>query len=163
MADTKLYAQQRLLQEAAEQPSLLAALEPLHAPFFDEARLARLEAPAVSAADGTLSFAELCSAATVWAGRIEKQARGSSAPVAVLLDKSCAQVVGVLAVLASGRAYVPVSVSEPAERAAKILRAIEAVVALVPLELPPALAGLRFPSGCSPLVLGDVAPGPAPG
>jgi len=129
-------AEQRARQEAERDGALLASLEPLHAPFFDEARLRYSDAPAVCAADGDLSFAQLAEAALYWAARILEAEGGggggrSGAPVPVLLDKGCAQVVAVLATLAAGRAYVPISLGQPPGRVLKILRAVECTVALV--------------------------------
>ena len=91
---------------------------------------------AVCAADGDLSFAQLAEAALYWAARILEAEGGggggrSGAPVPVLLDKGCAQVVAVLATLAAGRAYVPISLGQPPGRVLKILRAVECTVALV--------------------------------
>ena len=125
-------AEQRAKQEAERDGALLSSLEPLHAPFFDEARLRRRDAPAVVGADGALSFAQLADAALYWGARIQ-QADTSAArmPVPVLLDKGCAQVVAVLATLAAGRAYVPISLGQPPGRVLKILRAVECTVALV--------------------------------
>ncbi len=158
--------QQRRLQDSERDDALLASLEPLHAPFFDEARLRRRDAPAVVGADGALSFAQLADAALYWGARIQ-QADTSAArmPVPVLLDKGCAQVVAVLAALAAGCAYVPINLHQPPGRVLKILRAVECAVALVPPQLPEALAELQFPDGCTPLVLRldeHAQPGAAP-
>ena len=158
--------QQRQIQEAEHDSELLASLEPLHAPFFDEARLRRREAPAVCGIDGALTFAELADAALYWARRIqEADAACTGAPVTILIDKSCAQVVAVLAALAAGCAYVPISLSQPPVRILKILAAVECAVALVPAQPSPALAEMHFPDGCTPLqvqLTEHAQPGAAP-
>ena len=169
--------EQLQIQQAEQQPALLRSLEPLHAPFFNAANpltsAANATKAAVSGADGEISFAKLRGSSLCYASAIEAAARReggeiSTAPVAVALAKSCAQVVAVLAVLASGRAYVPVGLNQPAERIRTILLAIECAVALLGKQEPGSAAlakhaadlhSFEWPAGCTPLSIDlDVPP-----
>jgi amino acid adenylation domain-containing protein len=75
-------------------------------------------APAVIAADGTLSYAELDGRSRRLAGRLRAAGVGAGDVVPVLLDRGSAEVVSVLAVLRAGAAYAPLDPGAPAARLA---------------------------------------------
>jgi amino acid adenylation domain-containing protein len=114
----------REIQANEKRPDLLSKLQLLHAPL----KHGRLEKEkAVVGTDGSLSFADL----SLLAQHYARQVRSAVAtPVAVLIEKSCCQVVAVFAALLAGRAYVPVATHQPGSRILQILNAIEASVLL---------------------------------
>ena len=148
-------------------PELLGELTTIHAPLFDETTAPLAAKAAVFGADGQVSFGELRQLSLRYAAAIEVGATRdgpggaiaiSSAPVAVALAKCSAQVVAVLAALASGRAYVPVALNQPADRIEKILLAVDCAVALIGPPEESALAAkhidlhsFAWPTGCFPL------------
>ena len=90
----------------------------------------RAEMVAVCGSDGSLTFAQLHSLALAGAHSIAQIAGSNRAPVGVMVRKSCLQLVAVLSVASSGRAYVPIKVDQPFARVQQILGAIEAQVVL---------------------------------
>jgi amino acid adenylation domain-containing protein len=86
--------------------------------------------PAVIAADRTLSHEELYR----YSNRVGRLLRGLGARpnelVAVVMEKGWGQVVGVLGVLQSGAAYLPVAPTQPAERLRYLLEHSEVRIAL---------------------------------
>jgi pyochelin synthetase len=90
------------------------------------------DATAVVAADATLSYAELLGRATAVARALREHPGGPGAIVAVALDKSAAQVAGVLGVLLASAAYLPLDMSQPPARRDRILTDAEVRVVLVP-------------------------------
>jgi len=73
-------------------------------------------APAVIAADTTLTFAELFGHACALAWRLRSLGVGPNQLVAVAVEKSAAQVVAALGVVLAGGAYLPVDPDLPADR-----------------------------------------------
>ena len=127
--------EQLSIQEDESRPDLVDQLELIHSPF---ARLAttHAERAAVCGSDGSLTFAELHSLAVIGAHGIARFAASSRAPVGVMVPKSCLQLVAVLSVATSGRAYVPIKLDQPVARVQQILGAIEAKVVLLAFGLP---------------------------
>ncbi|GAA2586865.1 non-ribosomal peptide synthetase [Streptomyces lienomycini] len=87
------------------------------------ARLAREapEAPAVDDGTRSLTFAELDRAVDTAASALRADGAGPGTTVAVALPRSVDTVVAPLAVLRSGAVYLPVDVSHPVERIARLL------------------------------------------
>ncbi|ONI89356.1 hypothetical protein ALI144C_05290 [Actinosynnema sp. ALI-1.44] len=87
----------------------------LHEPIASAAA-ERPDAPAVIAADRTLSYGQLDQAANRVAHWLREHGVGAGDLVAVVMEKGWEQVVGVLGVLRAGAAYVPVDAGVPTER-----------------------------------------------
>ncbi|HSG38632.1 MAG TPA: amino acid adenylation domain-containing protein, partial [Thermoanaerobaculia bacterium] len=92
----------------------------LHDAFERQARLHR-DLPAVVAGGVVLTYAELDRAAARLARRLRAQGVGPEAPVALYFDRSATVLVAILGVLKAGGAYMPLDVSQPAERLATML------------------------------------------
>jgi amino acid adenylation domain-containing protein len=88
------------------------------------------DAPAVIAADASLSYAELDARANRLAHRLRRMGVGGERRVAVMLERSAALVVAELAVMKAGGAYMPLDPAGPTGRAASMLRAAGAAVVL---------------------------------
>lgn len=124
-------------------------LEPhfLHTGFCQRA-LRQPDAPAVAASDASPSYLELAD----WALRIRRQLREAGCPpgqpVAIVAEKSAAQIAAVLAVLCHDSAYVPIEPDQPPARRARILEdaGVSWVLASAALEDP-------LPDHCRPLTL----------
>ncbi|HEY3607337.1 MAG TPA: condensation domain-containing protein, partial [Pseudonocardiaceae bacterium] len=105
---------------------------------------------------GSLTFAELNARANAVAWRLrEDHGVGPGSLVALLLARSTDLMVAVLGVLKAGGGYLPVNVTDPADRVAAILADSAAVAVLV--------AGGEFapPSGTPVVDIAGVAPGRA--
>ncbi|WP_213940804.1 non-ribosomal peptide synthetase [Pseudomonas sp. dw_612] len=121
--------QQRLselpLLEVTEQKNLLNSLgiEPgehrldqcIHH-LFSEQALARKDAPALTFAGETLSYAELDSRANRLAWMLRERGVGPQVRVGLALERSLEMVVGLLAILKAGGAYVPLDPEYPLDR-----------------------------------------------
>jgi amino acid adenylation domain-containing protein len=70
---------------------------------------------------GELSYAQLDRWATSVANALRASGVGPEVPVGVLVDRSAEMVVGVLAVLKAGGAFVPLDVESPTERLTRIV------------------------------------------
>jgi amino acid adenylation domain-containing protein len=86
-------------------------------PALFEAQVARTPAaPALVLGDRTLTYAELDAASGRLAARLRGDGVGRGALVAVCAERSAELVVGLLAVLRAGAAYVPLDPAHPMER-----------------------------------------------
>ncbi|HEY0194667.1 MAG TPA: amino acid adenylation domain-containing protein [Kofleriaceae bacterium] len=92
----------------------------VHALFATQAA-ARPDAPAVSFAGATLSYAALAAQVRQLARHLAACGAGPGARVAIYLDRSDALVVALLATLEAGAAYVPLDPTYPRDRVAYIL------------------------------------------
>ncbi|WP_031074647.1 non-ribosomal peptide synthetase [Streptomyces sp. NRRL WC-3742] len=120
----------------------------LHDGFFAHAAT-RPKAPALLwGTDGILDYGQLAERALALAGHLRARGAGPGELVAVTLPKGPDQVVAVLAVLATGAAYLPLGVDQPAARRERIHRS--AGIRLVVEEI-------AVPAGTEPL------PAPVPG
>jgi amino acid adenylation domain-containing protein/non-ribosomal peptide synthase protein (TIGR01720 family) len=110
---------ERLLSEWAGRETY-ARGESLHRLF--ERQAARTpDATAVTYEDERLSYAELNTRANVLARRLRGAGVADGTVVGVLLERSAEMVVGLLAVLKAGGAYLPLNPSDPPERLAFML------------------------------------------
>ncbi|OHV00496.1 non-ribosomal peptide synthetase [Mycobacterium talmoniae] len=82
----------------------------------------RPDAVALSWAGGTLSYAELDTAADRLAAELARRGAGAETPVAIRLPRDPSYVVALLAVLKAGAVCVPLEPGMPEERIASILR-----------------------------------------
>ena len=109
-------------------------LPPVHVQVAQQAARAP-HAPAV-VEHGAVTYGELDARANRLAHRLRRMGVGPDRCVAVMLERSAALLVAQLAVLRAGGAYLPLDPSVPTERAAYMLRAVDAAAVLT-------LAGLR--------------------
>ncbi|MFJ4184528.1 amino acid adenylation domain-containing protein [Kitasatospora sp. NPDC089509] len=109
--------------------------------LFEARAAATPEAVALVAGDTALSYAELNALANGLALRLVAAGVGTETPVAVLLERSPALVVAVLAVLKAGGTYVPLDDAQPEERLRAVLADAGARLAVTDRDHP-ALAGL---------------------
>ncbi|MFJ8774492.1 amino acid adenylation domain-containing protein [Streptomyces microflavus] len=93
----------------------------VHGRFTAQAR-ATPRAPALSCAGTVLTYAQLDAAADALAARLRSLGAGPARPVGVRLERSPELVVALLAVLKTGGFHVALDPSEPAVRAASLLR-----------------------------------------
>ncbi|MFF8510051.1 non-ribosomal peptide synthase/polyketide synthase [Streptomyces sp. NPDC015492] len=97
-------------------------LPDLLVPRMIEAQVARTpDAPALSAGDVTLTYAELNARANRLAHLLIGRGAGPESVVAIAVPRSPEMIVAVLAVLKSGAAYLPVDTEYPADRIAYML------------------------------------------
>ncbi|MFI8194542.1 amino acid adenylation domain-containing protein [Streptomyces sp. NPDC085946] len=97
-------------------------LPPLTLPAMFEAQAARTpDAPALTAAGVTLSYAELDARADRLAHALIERGAGPERIVAVALPRSAELAVALLAILKSGAAYLPFDADDPAERIRTVL------------------------------------------
>jgi len=88
---------------------------PVHRAFERQAAQTP-DAPAVVAADGTLSYAELNARADRLAAEIAATGITSGAPVGLCLPRTSELLVGLLGILKSGSPYVPLNPGHPTDR-----------------------------------------------
>ena len=112
------------------------------------------EALAVIAADGQLSYARLAREALALAEALQALSASRDQPVAVMMDKSCEQVLAVYGVLMAGAAYLPIDPRLPVERRRHLLSASGARLLLTQRMHAPVPDA---PPGVQVLCLGDVA------
>ncbi|MFF4646796.1 amino acid adenylation domain-containing protein [Streptomyces sp. NPDC001389] len=128
-ASPELKAAQLEVLEPAERDRLLSAFNDTAVPTPDttvgglvEAQAARTpDEPAVVAGDETLTYRELNSRADRLAAELARRGVGPESLVALALPRTAELVVGLLAVLKAGGAYLPVDPRYPSHRLAAIL------------------------------------------
>ena len=82
--------------------------------------------------DRTLTYRELCTRSDALAAWIERELGANRGPVAVLGHKEPEMIIAFLAVVKSGRAYVPIDTSLPPQRIAQIVQTADAALTLTP-------------------------------
>src|SRR5260370_40296501 len=107
-------------------------------------------APAVNAGELTLSYGELAARARALAARLRAAGVGAEDLVALAVERSPDMVVGALAILEAGAAYVPLDPRDPRERLAFLLADTGAAALLTEARLAGAL-----PEGQAPVLLLD--------
>ncbi|MGK4000276.1 amino acid adenylation domain-containing protein [Sorangium sp. So ce1024] len=147
---------QRALREEVNRTERPARSRLLHEGFSRSAA-ARPEAPAVIAPDAIVTYGELDRKSNALARALRERGARPGALVALVAEKGWAQALGVLGILKSGAAYLPMDPAWPEARIHGLLE--QAGVALVLTQA--RLAGaLRWPEGVA--VLSVDAPGGAP-
>ncbi|MCB1034234.1 MAG: AMP-binding protein, partial [Acidobacteria bacterium] len=126
--------------------------ECLHHLFEAQARL-RPEAPALAFRDLRLTYCELDQRAEALAARLRRRGVGPESLVGMLVEPSVERIVGVLAVLKTGGAFVPLDPAFPDERLALIVE--DAHLALVLTQADQAERLLALAGGTGTLVLDD--------
>ncbi|MFJ5679587.1 amino acid adenylation domain-containing protein [Streptomyces sp. NPDC093097] len=127
--------------------------------LFEEQRSRSPQAPAVIAATGELSYAQLDALAERIAGRLAGLGVGPDTPVGLCLAKGPTLVAAVLGVLKAGGAYLPLDPAYPAQRLAFMLRDAAPPVVLTER----ALAGLLPAVGAQVLEVEDAEQWPTAG
>jgi len=115
----------RLLVADFNRTAAAVADDPLDVPAhqrFEEAAQRAPDAPAVIAGDGELTYAELAARAASLARVLQGLGVGPESLVGLAVDRSTAMAVGVLGILKTGAAYVPLDPGYPEERLAYMLR-----------------------------------------
>jgi len=131
---------------------------PIHELF--EAQAARTpEAVALVCADETLTYGELNRRANQLARRLRAAGIGTEAVVGILMERSPEMLVGLLAVLKSGGAYLPLDPAYPVERLRFILDETRVCVLLTQPHLRGRLAGTNVAQVLDVDLAGDVFDG----
>ncbi|WP_051779158.1 non-ribosomal peptide synthetase [Streptomyces sp. NRRL S-241] len=115
-------------------------------------------APAVRFGDAELTYGELDRRANWLAQRLRELGVGPDVVVGVHLNRSVELVVGLLAVLKAGGAYLPLEPGHPLERLRTMVRASAVPVVLTGRES----VGTFAADGCAEIVLGEEAAETAP-
>jgi amino acid adenylation domain-containing protein len=111
-----------LLHEFNHSPGDDSGFVPVFSLFEARSRI-HPEVPALTCGDRMVSYGELIEAADRLAGYLEKVAGpGPGAPVGILMERSVSMVIGILAVLRSGNAYLPIEPDYPGARIRYILQ-----------------------------------------
>ncbi|MFI5836566.1 amino acid adenylation domain-containing protein [Micromonospora sp. NPDC051300] len=149
------------LLSAAERHELVhernATAAPLPRPVtvpgrFESRVTATPDAPAVTADDGTLSYAELNARANRLARHLREHGVGPDTFVALGIPQSTRYIVAMLAVLKAGGAYLPVDLAYPPQRLAYMIEDAAPQCVLTVAD-----AAHRLPDGVARLVLDDPA------
>jgi mycobactin peptide synthetase MbtF len=106
---------------AARPPEIATPTVSVHGRFAEIAA-AQPDSPAVSWADGRLTYRELDAFADRLAAALQRAGAGSETPVAILLPRGPGYVAAMLAILKAGGMIVPLDPGMPDERVAEILR-----------------------------------------
>ncbi len=138
-----LPAQQRAVRDTVNGRTAAPSGERLHDGFFRQAER-QPDAPAVLSSSGDLTYGQLRHQALTLAAALRANGIGDDDTIAIMGPKTAEQVPALLAILAAGGVYLPISVDQPRDRAERILKSGQVKLALVcggePLSLPvPAL------------------------
>ncbi|MFF7651032.1 amino acid adenylation domain-containing protein [Streptomyces sp. NPDC007983] len=115
-----LPAAQRERRHAANDTDRPLPQELLQQPFLAAARRSP-QAPAVITSAGELSYAELCRRARATADRLRANGVGRDTLVGLVMARGSEQIVGIMATLLAGAAYLPVDADLPARRQQELL------------------------------------------
>ncbi|HVG08218.1 MAG TPA: amino acid adenylation domain-containing protein, partial [Thermoanaerobaculia bacterium] len=121
----------------------------LHEAFLDQS-LRHPDRPAVLGSSREVGYGELASAALRLGRRLRELGAGPNRLVAMVMEKGWEQVAGVLGVLSSGAAYLPVDASLPRERRFYLLEHGQVEIALTQRHLD---RELEWPPGVTRLVV----------
>nr|WP_286670876.1 amino acid adenylation domain-containing protein [Mycobacterium paraterrae] len=134
-----LPSQQRAVRDAVNGVTATSSGERLHDGFFRQAE-ARPDAVAVLSSSGELTYGQLRHQVLALTSALHANGIGDGDTVAIVGPKTAEQVSAVLAILAAGGVYLPISVDQPRDRAERILQAGQVKLALVcggePVSLP---------------------------
>jgi non-ribosomal peptide synthetase component F len=106
------------------------------------------ETIAVVAGEGRLSYGELNARANGLARYLRRLGAGPEVRVGMCLEKSLDMIVGVLGVLKSGAAYVPLDPAQPAERLEYMVRDSRSAILLTHMDLVEGLPSFDGPVLC---------------
>jgi len=156
LARLSLWSDRERLQHLAQCQGPSAKRPAVHLHRLIESQVARTpEAVALSYEDETLSYAALNSRANRLARRLLTLGAGPDVPIALCVERSLEMVVGLLAVLKAGAAYVPLDPELPAERLSLLLNDLSTPVVLTQAHIADRLSGELWGVGptCPPTVL----------
>ncbi|OZI23950.1 hypothetical protein CAL26_11120 [Bordetella genomosp. 9] len=154
--DIVLAEEKGLLDRWSDGGTALPSLRPVHETFAVQARRTP-DAIALEMGKVALTYAELDGRANAWAHRLAGLGAGPDVPVAIMLERSVEMVVGLLAILKAGAAYVPVDPDYPPERLAYMLEDCGSRLLLLLRGAAP--SALSMPDGMTQLDLaGDAGP-----
>jgi mycobactin phenyloxazoline synthetase len=125
-----LPAGQRAVRDAVNNQVVAVSGEALHEGFFHRAGQ-QPDAPAVIAGSGELTYAQLRDQALTLASALRTNGIREGDTVAVMGPKTAEQVPALLAILAVGAVYLPISVDQPPARAERILQTGQVKLALI--------------------------------
>ncbi|GAA3544171.1 hypothetical protein GCM10022222_29800 [Amycolatopsis ultiminotia] len=133
---------QRVLGSWAGPPgAAVGETEETIAAVFERVAARQPEAPAVLAAEGSLTYRELNARANRLARVLVGHGAGPERFVGLCLDRTAELVVAILAVLKSGAAYLPLDPAYPAQRLAFMIEDAKPVLVLTDRADPPLSAG----------------------
>lgn len=124
----------QVLSEWAEAPAPAAPPVPVHRRVLLQAE-DRCDAVAAVAGGDHLTYSELARRSGRWARFLVERGVGADSAVGLLANRTLERLVGSLAVLRAGGAYLPLDPANPPSRAASMLRDAGAVAVLVEPEL----------------------------
>ncbi|MET7802814.1 AMP-binding protein, partial [Streptomyces decoyicus] len=136
----------RLLVEYNDTAAPYPADKCVHELFEEQVRRVP-NAVAVASDEGNLTYAELNARANRLAHHLIGLGVRPGGTVAVAVERSPQLIVGVLAVLKAGAAYVPLGIDHPAARVRLVLEATQAAVVLTDKAVAPTLDFLATPPG----------------
>lgn len=113
--------------------------------LFEACAAATPDAPAVTAGERTLTYAQLNAAANRLARRLRAQGVGADVGVAVCAERTLEMVVTLVAVLKAGGYYLPFDPADPAERLNFLFEQAGVRVVAAPVEARPRLPATRVP------------------
>ena len=134
----------QLLHEWGEGGTEAAAARPVHEIFLAQARRTP-RAPAVHAGGRSLAYGELAARSLALAGRVRRLGVGPEVVVGLFCERSPELVVGLLAILAAGGAYLPIDPACPLERLGWLLADAGAALAVTDAVLAPRLEACGIP------------------
>ena len=160
VAGCRLPADQLQRRQSANDTRRSFPTERIHDAFVEQAR-AHPERWAVIAPDRRLTYGELHQQASALAARLQTLGAGPNQLIGVVLEKGWEQVVGTLAVVMAGAAYLPIAPHLPARRIRELLESGEVRLALraTSVEVSDAPPGIRWLTVASPAsaTVADVA------
>jgi amino acid adenylation domain-containing protein len=101
---------------------------------------------AVVCEDQKITYAELDRRSSILAARLQKAGAGPDAVIALVAERSIQFVVGMLAVLKAGAAWLPIDPDTPRERAEYMMKQAQAVAVLTQQALPQPIESGDLPS-----------------
>lgn len=116
--------------------------------LFEEQVERTPDAIAIAYENESLTYAELNKRVNQLARYVHKRGAGPEAFVAICLERSLDMVIGVLGILKTGAAYVPVDPAYPADRAAFVLNDAQAAILLTQEKLSGNFAGQEIEKVC---------------
>ncbi|WP_427185159.1 amino acid adenylation domain-containing protein [Bordetella bronchialis] len=156
--DIVLPEEAALLRRWSQGGPALTPLPPVHVAVAEQARI-RPGAVALEADGAVLTYADVDGRANALAHRLAALGAGPDVPVAIMLERSVEMVVGLLAILKAGAAYVPLDPDYPVDRLAYMLQDCGSRLLLRRGEAP---RGLRVPPGITGIDLAREAAGTCP-
>ncbi|MEP7183680.1 MAG: amino acid adenylation domain-containing protein, partial [Betaproteobacteria bacterium] len=129
--------------------------------LFEAQAAARPGAVAIVDADGSLTYGELAARSDRLAQLLRARSRSSPGPIALCLERGRELVIGLLAILKAGAAYLPLDPELPPERLLRLLADAEASLVVTSRHLAPRLPATAARVLCIDDDRPEAAPQPA--